>query len=101
MNLTNIWCEQDGAKEKFNSLLFSTFVDKTHDYFLWGYVKSLVYKPQIVEDLQINKTCFNNKLEMQLRQKVIGNWTSHIHATIRGRGSHLNYVVKDTILDAK
>lgn len=58
-------------------------------------MKSLVYanKPQTVEDLKMNITSVINEIEVPLWQKVMANWTSRIHATIRSRGGHLNDVV--------
>ncbi|GFS57503.1 putative DD41D transposase [Trichonephila clavipes] len=48
------------------------------DYFLWGYVKSLVYadKPQTLDQLEDNIRRVIADIRPQMLEKVIENWTS-------------------------
>ncbi|GFX52068.1 uncharacterized protein TNCV_4653971 [Trichonephila clavipes] len=65
------------------------------DYFLWGYVKSLVYadKPQA---LTIWKATFAVLLPIygqQMLEKVIENWTSRLDYIRASRGSPMPEIV--------
>ncbi|GFU35878.1 transposable element Tc3 transposase [Trichonephila clavipes] len=48
------------------------------EYFLWGYVKSLVYadKPQTLDHLEDNIRRVIADIRPQMLEKVIENWTS-------------------------
>ncbi|GFW28953.1 uncharacterized protein TNCV_202761 [Trichonephila clavipes] len=48
------------------------------DYFLWGYVKSLVYadKPQMLDPLEDNVRRIIADIRPQMLEKVIENWTT-------------------------
>ncbi|GFV88005.1 uncharacterized protein TNCV_3241551 [Trichonephila clavipes] len=50
------------------------------DYFLWGYVKSLVYadKPQTLDHLENNIRRVIADIRPQMLEKVIENWTSRL-----------------------
>ncbi|GFX22581.1 hypothetical protein TNCV_2785161 [Trichonephila clavipes] len=50
------------------------------DYFLWGYVKSLVYadKPQTLDHLEDNIRRVISDIRPQMLEKVIENWTSRL-----------------------
>ncbi|GFW99245.1 uncharacterized protein TNCV_3010131 [Trichonephila clavipes] len=50
------------------------------DYFLWGYVKSLVYadKPQTLDHLKDNIRRVIADIRPQMLEKVIENWTSRL-----------------------
>ncbi|GFV41775.1 transposable element Tc3 transposase [Trichonephila clavipes] len=50
------------------------------DYFLWGYVKSLVYadKPQTLDPLEDNIGRVIADIRPQMLEKVIENWTSRL-----------------------
>ncbi|GFU60197.1 uncharacterized protein TNCV_4249011 [Trichonephila clavipes] len=95
-----LWFQQDGAtyhtaratidflKGTFGDRLISRFglvnwpprsCDLTPlDYFLWGYVKSLVYadKPQTLDHLEDNIRRVIADIRPQMLEKVIENWTS-------------------------
>ncbi|GFX33683.1 transposable element Tc3 transposase [Trichonephila clavipes] len=95
-----LWFQQDGAtchtardtidllKHTFGDRLISRFglviwpprsCDLTPlDYFLWGYVKSLVYadKPQTLDHLEDNIRLVIADIRPQMLEKVIENWTS-------------------------
>ncbi|GFU56329.1 uncharacterized protein TNCV_582631 [Trichonephila clavipes] len=102
-NVQELWFQQDGAtchtaratidllKDTFGDRLISRFgpvnwpprsCDLTLlDYFLWGYVKSLVYadKPQTLDYLEDNIRRVIVKvadIRPQMLEKVIKNWTS-------------------------
>ncbi|GFX58349.1 putative transposable element [Trichonephila clavipes] len=77
-------------KDKFGDRLISRFgpvnwpprsCDLTAlGYFLWGYVKSLVYadKPQTFDHLEDNIRRVIADIRPQLLEKVIENWTSRL-----------------------
>ncbi|GFW34256.1 transposable element Tc3 transposase [Trichonephila clavipes] len=50
------------------------------DYFLWGYVKSLVYadKPQTLDHLENNNRRVIADIRPQMLEEVIENWTSRL-----------------------
>ncbi|GFX45041.1 DUF4817 domain-containing protein [Trichonephila clavipes] len=99
-NPQELWFQQDGAtchtaratinllKDTFGDRLISCFgpvnwpprsCDLTPlDYFLWGYVKSLVYadKPQTLDHLEDNIRRVIADIRPQMLEKVIENWTS-------------------------
>ncbi|GFS97094.1 uncharacterized protein TNCV_184451 [Trichonephila clavipes] len=59
------------------------------DYFLWGYVKSLVYanKPQTLDHLEDNIRRVIADIRPQMMEKVIENWTSRLDYIRAIRGS--------------
>ncbi|GFV55085.1 DUF4817 domain-containing protein [Trichonephila clavipes] len=61
------------------------------DYFLWGYVKSLVYadKPQTLDHLEDNIRRVMADIRPQMLEKVIENWTSRLDYIRASRGSHM------------
>ncbi|GFU97094.1 transposable element Tc3 transposase [Trichonephila clavipes] len=101
-DVQELWFQQDGAtchtaratidslKDTFGDRLISRFgpvnwpprsCDLTPlDYFLWGYVKSLVYadKPQALDHLENNIRRVIADIRPQMLEKVIENWTSRI-----------------------
>ncbi|GFV85061.1 putative transposable element [Trichonephila clavipes] len=106
-------CQQDGAtchtaratidllKDTFGDRLISRFepvnwpprsCDLTPlDYFLWGYVESLVYadKPQTLDHLEDNIRRVIADIRPQMLEKVIENWTSRLDYIRASRGSHM------------
>ncbi|GFU23237.1 putative transposable element [Trichonephila clavipes] len=106
-----LWFQQDGAtchtaratinllKDTFGDRLISRFgpvnllprsCDLTPlDYFLWGYVKSLVYadKPQTLDHLEDNIRRVSADIRPQMLEKVIENWTSRLDYIRASRGS--------------
>ncbi|GFU25060.1 putative transposable element [Trichonephila clavipes] len=62
------------------------------DYFLWGYVKSLVYadKPQALDHFEDNIRCVIADIWPQMLEKVIENWTPSIRAS---RGSPMPEII--------
>lgn len=113
----NMWFQQDGAtshtardtidllKEKFDKKIISRngsvnwpprSCDLTPlDFFLWGYVKSLVYvnKPANLDELRINIEKAIAEISIDIFPKVIENWIQRIYSCKRFRGGHLNDVV--------
>ncbi|GFW42488.1 uncharacterized protein TNCV_4256831 [Trichonephila clavipes] len=99
-DVQELWFQQDGAtchtaratidllKDTYGDHLFSRFgpvnwpprsCDLTPlDYFLWGYVKSLVYaaKPQTLDHLEDNFHRVIADIRPHMLEKVIENWTS-------------------------
>ncbi|GFV18898.1 putative DD41D transposase [Trichonephila clavipes] len=112
-----LWLEQDGAtchtarvtidllKDTFGGRLISRFgpvnwpprsCDLTPlDYFLWGYVKSLVYadKPQTLNHLEDNIHRVIADIRLQMLEKVIDNWTSRLDYIRASRGSHMPEII--------
>ncbi|GFY29949.1 putative DD41D transposase [Trichonephila clavipes] len=99
-DVQELWFQQDGVtchtaratidllKDTFGDRLISRFgpvnwpprfCDLTAlDYFLWGYVKSLVYadKPQTLDHLEDNIRRGIADIRPQMLEKVIENWTT-------------------------
>ncbi|GFV86083.1 putative transposable element [Trichonephila clavipes] len=65
------------------------------DYFLWGYVKSLVYadKPQTLDHLEDNIRRVIADIRPQMLEKVIENWTSRLDYIRASRGSPLPEII--------
>ncbi|GFS58100.1 transposable element Tc1 transposase [Trichonephila clavipes] len=108
-DVQELWFQQDGAtchtahatidllKDTFGDRLISRFgpvnwpprsCDLTPlDYFLWGYVKSLVYadKPQTLDHLEDNIRRVIADIRPQMLEKVIENWTSRLDYIRAGR----------------
>ncbi|GFW66166.1 transposable element Tc3 transposase [Trichonephila clavipes] len=65
------------------------------DYFLWGYVKSLVYadKPQTLEHLEDNIRHVIADIRPQMLEKVIENWTSRLDYIRASRGSPMPEII--------
>ncbi|GFY17965.1 DUF4817 domain-containing protein [Trichonephila clavipes] len=112
-----LWFQQDGAtchtaratidllKDTFGDRLISHFgpvngpprsCDLTPlDYFLWSYVKSLVYadKPQTPDHLEDNIHRVIADIRPQMLKKVIENWTSRLDYIRASRGSHMPEII--------
>ncbi|GFS96214.1 putative transposable element [Trichonephila clavipes] len=112
-----LWFQQDGAtchtaratidllKDKFGDRLISRFgpanwlprsCDLTPlDFFLWGYVKSLVYadKPQTLDHLEDNIRRVIADIRPQMLEKVIENWTSRLDYIRASRGSRMPEII--------
>ncbi|GFU27556.1 DUF4817 domain-containing protein [Trichonephila clavipes] len=116
-DVQELWFRQDGAtchtacatidllKDTFGDRLISRFgpvnwpprsCDLTRlDYFLWGYVKYLVYadKPQTLNHLEDNIRRVIADIRPQMLVKVIENWTSRLDYIRAGRGSHMPEII--------
>ncbi|GFW59291.1 putative DD41D transposase [Trichonephila clavipes] len=116
-DVQELWFQQDGAtchtaratidllKDTFGDRLISRFgpvnwpprsCDLTPlDYFLWGYVKSLVYadKPQTLDHLEDNIHRVIADIPPQMLEKVIENWTSRLDYIRTSRGSHMPEII--------
>ncbi|GFT92756.1 putative LOC100569746 [Trichonephila clavipes] len=112
-----LWFQQDGAtchtaratidllKDTFGDRLISRFgpvnrpprsCDLTPlDYFLWGYVKSLVYadKPQTLDHLEDNIRRVIADIRPQMLEKVIEDWTSRLDNIRASRGSPMAEII--------
>ncbi|GFT26088.1 transposable element Tc3 transposase [Trichonephila clavipes] len=116
-DVQELWFQQDGAtchtaratidllKDTFGDRLISRFgpvnwpprsCDLTPlDYFLWGYLKSLVYvdKPQTLDHLEDNIRRVIADIRPQMLEKVIENWTSRLDYIRASRGSHMPEII--------
>ncbi|GFT00618.1 putative transposable element [Trichonephila clavipes] len=116
-DVQELWFQQDGAtchtaratidllKDTFGDRLISRFgpvnwpprsCDITPlDYFLWGYIKSLVYadKPQTLAHLEDNIRRVIADIRPQMLEKVIENWTSRLDYIRASRGSHMPEII--------
>ncbi|GFU01006.1 transposable element Tc3 transposase [Trichonephila clavipes] len=116
-DVQELWSQQDGAtchtaratidllKDMFSDRLISRFglvnwpprsCDLTPlDYFLWGYVKSLVYadKLQTLDDLEDNICRVIADIRPQMLEKVIENWTSRLDYIRASRGSPMPVII--------
>ncbi|GFV62566.1 transposable element Tc3 transposase [Trichonephila clavipes] len=112
-----LWFQQGGAtchtaratidllKDTFGDRLISRFglvnwparsCDLTPlDYFLWGYVKSLVYadKPQTLDHLEDNIRRVIAYIRPQMLGKVIENWTSGLDYIQASHGSPMQEII--------
>ncbi|GFW07130.1 putative DD41D transposase [Trichonephila clavipes] len=115
--LKELWFQQDGAtchtaratidllKGTFGDRLISRFepvnwpprsCDLTPlDYFLWGYVKPLVYadEPQTLDHLEDNIRRVIADMRPQMLEKVIENWTSKLDYIRASRGSLMPEII--------
>ncbi|GFY00812.1 putative transposable element [Trichonephila clavipes] len=68
------------------------------DYFLWGYVKSLVYadKPQTLDHLEDNIRRAIADIRPQMLEKVIENWTFRLDYIRASRGSRMPGIIFKT-----
>ncbi|GFX88677.1 putative transposable element [Trichonephila clavipes] len=134
LDVQELWFQQDGAichtaratidllKDTFGDRLISQFgpvnwpprsCDLTPlDYFLWGYVKSLVYadKPQTLDHLEDNIRRVIAYIRPQMLEEVIENWTSRLDYIRASRGSPMPEIIfkifeawdtEDIIVDGK
>ncbi|GFT47132.1 putative DD41D transposase [Trichonephila clavipes] len=116
-DVQELWFQQDGAtchtahatidllKDTFGDRLSSSFgpvnwpprsCDLTPlDYFLWNYLKSLVYadKPQTFDHLKDNIRRVIADIRPQMLEKVIENWTSRLDYIRASRGSHMPEII--------
>ncbi|GFW50995.1 DUF4817 domain-containing protein [Trichonephila clavipes] len=116
-DVQELWFQQDGAtchtaratidllKDTFGDRLISRFgpvnwssrsCDLTPlDYFLWGYVKSLVYadKTQTLDHLEDNIRGVIADIRPQMLEKVIENWTSRLDYIRDSRGSPMPEII--------
>ncbi|GFY15219.1 DUF4817 domain-containing protein [Trichonephila clavipes] len=116
-DVQELWFQQDGAichtaratidllKDTFGDRLISRFgpvnwpprsCDLTPlDYFLWGYVKSLVYadKPQTLDHLEDSIRRVIADIRPQMLEKFIENWTSRLDYIRARRGSHMPEII--------
>ncbi|GFY14472.1 uncharacterized protein TNCV_1315261 [Trichonephila clavipes] len=116
-DVQELWFQQDGAtchtaratidllKDTFGDRLISRFgpvnwpprsCDLTPlDYFLWGYVKSLVFadKPQTRDHLEDNIRRVMADIRPQMLEKVIKNWTSRLDYIRASRGSPMPDII--------
>ncbi|GFU63825.1 uncharacterized protein TNCV_3496371 [Trichonephila clavipes] len=116
-DVQELWFQQDGAtchtaratidllKDTFGDRLISRFgpvnwpprsCDLTPlDYFLWGYVKSLVYadKPQTLDHLEDNIRRVIADIRPQIMEKFIENWTSRLDYIRASRGSPMPEII--------
>ncbi|GFW35011.1 uncharacterized protein TNCV_979491 [Trichonephila clavipes] len=112
-----LWFQQDGAtchtaratidllKDMFGDRLISRFgpvnwplrsCDLTPlDYFMWDYVKSLVYadKPQTLDHLEDNIRRVIADIRPQMLEKVIENWPSRFDYIRESRGSPMPDII--------
>ncbi|GFS58028.1 putative transposase [Trichonephila clavipes] len=116
-DVRELWFQQDGAtchtaratidllKDTFGGRLISRFgpvnwpprsCDLTPlDYFLWGYVKSLVYadKPQTLDHLEDNTRHVIADIRPQMLEKVIEIGTSRLNYIRASRGSPMPEII--------
>ncbi|GFS87494.1 transposable element Tc3 transposase [Trichonephila clavipes] len=116
-DVQELWFQQDGAtchtarativllKDTLGDRIISRFgpvnwpprsCDLTPlDYFLWGYVKSLVYadKPQTLDHLEDNIRRVIADIRPQMLEKVIENWTSRLDYIRASRGSPMPEII--------
>lgn len=117
IGVADLWFQQDGAtchtarqtidllRETFDENIISRngpvnwpprSCDLTPlDYFLWGYLKSLVYadKPQTIPALEANITRVINGIPAEMLERVLENWTHRMDHLRVSRGQHLKEII--------
>ncbi|GFU92167.1 uncharacterized protein TNCV_2530261 [Trichonephila clavipes] len=112
-----MWFQQDGAtchtaratidllRDTFGDRLISRFGPVNWpprscdliplDYYLWGYLKSLVYaeKPQTLHPLEDNIRRVIADIRPQMLEKVIENWTSRLDYIQASCGSPMPEII--------
>ncbi|GFW06966.1 uncharacterized protein TNCV_3691621 [Trichonephila clavipes] len=93
-DVQELWFQQDGATCHTACATIDLLKD-TFDYFLWGYVKSLIYadKPQTLDHLEDNIRRVIADIRPQMLEKVIENWTSRLDYIRASRGSHMPEII--------
>ncbi|GFW02386.1 transposable element Tc3 transposase [Trichonephila clavipes] len=113
-DVQELWFQQEGAtchtardtidllKDTFGVRLISCFgpvnwpprsCDLTPlDYFLWSYVKSLVYA-ETLDHLEDNIRRVIADIRPQMLEKVFENWTSRLDCIRASRGSHMPEII--------
>ncbi|GFX23915.1 putative DD41D transposase [Trichonephila clavipes] len=116
-DIQELWFQQDGArchtalvtidllKDTLGDRLISRFgpvnwpprsCDLTPlDYFLWGYVKSLVYadRQETLDYLEDNIHHVIVEIRLQMLEKIIENWTSRLYYIRASRGSPMPEII--------
>ncbi|GFW89093.1 putative LOC100569746 [Trichonephila clavipes] len=109
-DVQELWFQQDGATchtaRATIDLLKDTFGDRLNwpprscdltplDYFLWNYVKSLVYadKPQTLDHLEDNIRRVIADIRPQMLEKLIENWTSRLDYIRASRDSPMPEII--------
>ncbi|GFV79837.1 DUF4817 domain-containing protein [Trichonephila clavipes] len=116
-DVLELWLQQDGTichtarvtinllKDTFGDRLISRFGPvnwpprscdlRPLDYFLWSYVKSLVYadKPQKLDHLEDIIRLVIADIRPQMLEKVIENWTSRLNYIRASRGSPMPEII--------
>ncbi|GFV58830.1 uncharacterized protein TNCV_1673591 [Trichonephila clavipes] len=104
-NMSHSSCHNRFIENTFGNRLISRFgpvnwlprsCDLTPlDYFLWGYVRSLVYadKPQTLDHLEDNIRRLIANIRPQMLEKVIENWTSRLDYIRASRGSPMPEII--------
>ncbi|XP_060851646.1 uncharacterized protein LOC132930005 [Rhopalosiphum padi] len=120
MDTEEMWFQQDGAtchtsgttialiREKFDGRIISIRGDQQWpprscdltpcDFFLWGYIKSLVYanKPRTLFDLKQEIRRVISELDGQVCENVICNFMDRVTACRASRGGHVHDIVFHT-----
>ncbi|GFV23437.1 DUF4817 domain-containing protein [Trichonephila clavipes] len=93
-DVQELWFQQDGATCHTARATIDLLKD-TFDYFLWSYIKSLVYadKPQTLDPLEDNIRRVIADIRPQMLEKVIENWTSRLDYIRASRGSHMPEII--------
>lgn len=115
--LSDKWFQQDGATchtaNETITLLRQSFGDRIMsrngpvnwpprscdltpmDYFLWGYIKSMVYsdKPATIDHLEVNIRRVISEIRPVMLEKVVQNWTERMVFIRRSRGGHMPEII--------
>lgn len=121
MNLENVWFQQDGAtahtarasmaivRQHFPGRLISMMGDlhwparspdlAPCDYFLWGYLKSLVYnnRPRTLVDLKNNIRDAVANIPVQMLERVVRNFRIRLAQCLENNGRHLPDIIFKTV----
>jgi hypothetical protein len=64
------------------------------DYFLWGYLKQIVYsnRPQTIEDLKQNIEVAISNISQETLKKVVWNMVTRVNTCYGENGSHFQHL---------
>jgi hypothetical protein len=98
------WLQQDGATshtanstmEMLKQFLATTISGpNTPDYFLWGYLKQVVYsnRPQTIDDLKQNIEVAISNISQETLKKVARNMVTRVNTCYAENGGHFQHLL--------
>jgi hypothetical protein len=71
----------------------------TPDYFLWGYLKQVVYsnRPQTIEDLKKNTEVAISNISQETLKKVVRNMVTRVNTCYAQNGGHFQHLLYNLV----
>jgi hypothetical protein len=69
------------------------------DYFLWGYLKQVVYsnRPQTIEDLKQNSEVAISNISQETLKKVVRNMVTRVNTCYAENGSYFQHLLSNLV----